>query len=236
MLSDNNGEVDDTLPVPSDVEREFLAKGTDQAGALAWLADLEIDPVPVVDFHDGHIALVDATINPDHSAGRNRFRIHCPDFIGPRYGQYFACAIRKRGAFIDLLMIDCDDYNVTTACLAATWLGNDEFHSSKTVRLHRDAIDWLEGGCGGVCHIARITKRALEDLRAFPSIECSHLPTALDAWEWGFGGRKEELARFVIDAPPTAIRRYFEELARARAEMILKETDLWPRPAWRNWR
>jgi hypothetical protein len=46
MVSDYEVYVDDTMPLPADVEREFLDKGTDQVSALAWLDELEIDPGP----------------------------------------------------------------------------------------------------------------------------------------------------------------------------------------------
>src|SRR3979411_880216 len=42
MVSDYQEYVDDTMPLPADVEREFMEKGHDQVSAIAWLAELEI--------------------------------------------------------------------------------------------------------------------------------------------------------------------------------------------------
>ena len=49
MVSDYQEYVDDTMPLPADVEREFMEKGHDQVSAIAWLAELEIDPEPVLE-------------------------------------------------------------------------------------------------------------------------------------------------------------------------------------------
>ena len=48
---------DDTLPLPDEVEREFLDHAGDDLTALAWLAEHDIDPAPILE-HVGKIALV----------------------------------------------------------------------------------------------------------------------------------------------------------------------------------
>jgi hypothetical protein len=99
-----------------------------------------------------------------------------------------------------------------TACGSARWLGRDNM-TAPVVRLHPFPIDWLTARCGGVCHIEPYTRQGLKELRAVPSIVCNDMETALDAWEWAFGADDAEMARFDIDAPPEAIRGYFEKQA-----------------------
>jgi hypothetical protein len=72
-------------------------------------------------------------------------------------------------------------------------------------------MDWLEAGCTGVCHIEPISRKALKDLGSVTTVECNDIHTALEAWDWAFGGDEDELSRFMIDDSPFAIRRYFED-------------------------
>jgi hypothetical protein len=79
------------------------------------------------------------------------------------------------------------------------------------VRLHSHPTDWLEAGGRGVCHIEPISRNALKELSQVTTIECNDIYTALEAWDWGFGGADDELSRFSIDDSPGAIRQYFED-------------------------
>jgi hypothetical protein len=232
MVSDYEVYVDDTMPLPADVEREFLDKGTDQVSALAWLDELEIDPGPILETA-GCIAAVQWTLIWDCHSERYRFHIYEPEHVGPKYPLHIAVPIVEDGAFVDLLLMDADcvdDY--TRSCGQAQWLGREQL-LQPVVRLHRDPFNWLEAGCRGVCHIEPISRKALKDLGQAGKIQCSDIHTALEAWDWGFAADDDELARFVIDAHPENIRAYFDDLARWSAVHALQQTDLWPRAAWR---
>jgi hypothetical protein len=109
------------------------------------------------------------------------------------------------GKFVDLLLIG-DDMSFETACCRAAWLGK----ITPTTRLHAHPMDWIESGCTGVCHIESVSREALKDLRAATTIECNDVHTALTAWDWGFGGDDDELARFVIDDSAAGICSYLE--------------------------
>jgi hypothetical protein len=74
-------DYDDTLPLPADVEREFMQKGTDQVTAIAWLSELEIDPQPILKIA-GRIAAFQWTMPWDQNAGRYGFQIYEPDHVG----------------------------------------------------------------------------------------------------------------------------------------------------------
>jgi hypothetical protein len=175
----------DTLPLPTDVECEFLDKAGDDVNAL-------------IDY-----ALV---WNPN--TGRYQFMIYGPDDIGPKRSA-LAVPVYEGGAFVDLLLIG-DDCSFETACCRASWLGRDNI-GGPVVRLHAHPLDWLEAGCTGVCHIEPITRAAFEELRGAESIECNDIYTALCAWDWGFDSDNEELARFSIDDTPESVRSYFED-------------------------
>ena len=110
------------------------------------------------------------------------------------------------GKFIDLLFIS-DDMSFETACCRASWIGE----ITPTTRLHQHPLDWLESGCTGVCHIEPIARTALKDLRAATTIECNDVGTALEAWDFGFGGEDDALARFSIDDTAGNIRSYFRD-------------------------
>jgi hypothetical protein len=142
--------------------------------------------------------------NPE--TGRYQFIIYGPDHVGPKHAPVLAVPIIENGVFIDLLLIG-DDMSFETACCKATWLGT----ITPTTRLHAHPIDWLESGCTGVCHIEPITRAALKDLQAATTIECNDVHTALEAWDWAFGGEDDELARFSIDDTPGNISAYYED-------------------------
>ena len=55
------------------------------------------------------------------------------------------------------------------------------------------------------------SRKALAELTAATTIECNDIHTALEAWDWGFGGEEDELARFVIDDSPGNISAYYED-------------------------
>jgi hypothetical protein len=194
---------DDTLPLPNEVETEYRKKAGDGLTAIAWLADHGIDSAPQ------HAALIQyGTIwNPE--TGRYDFLIYAPDHVGPKHPPELAVPILEDGAFIDLLFIS-ESMSFARATCRASWLGRENLTQS-TVRLHAHPMDWLEAGCSGVCHIAESSRKALKELRTATTIECNDIYTALEAWDWGFGGDEDALSRFTIDDTPFAIRSYYED-------------------------
>jgi hypothetical protein len=189
---------DDTLPLPDEVEQEMSDKAGDGLTANTWPA--ETPP--------GAALIEYGTIwNPE--TGRYRFVIYTPDHIGPKHPAELAIPIIENGTFVDLLCIS-DDMSFVRVTGRASWLGHENL-TLPVVRLHAHPMDWLEAGCTGVCHLEPISHKALKDLSQAATIECSDIYTALEAWDWGFGGEDAELSRFSIDDSPLAIRRYFEE-------------------------
>jgi hypothetical protein len=195
-----------TLPLSADVESEFIDRAGDGLTALAWLAEHGIDSPP------DHVALIQYGMVWNPEVGRYRFVIYAPDHIGPKHAPELAIPIIEDGTFVDLLFISNDGTSFARATCRAPWLGRENL-SLPVVRLHAHPMDWLEAGCTGVCHIEPGSRKALAELTDAASIECSDIHTALEAWDWAFGGEPEELARFDIDALPAAIRSYFEEQA-----------------------
>jgi hypothetical protein len=205
---------DDTLPLPDEVEREFFDKAGDNLTALAWLADHGIDTAPP------NVALVQYGVIWNPETGRYRFLIYTPDHVGPKYPHELAVPVVEDGNFVDLLFIS-DEMSFARATCRAQWLGRENF-IGPVVRLHPHPLDWLEAGCTGVCHIEPCSRKALKDLRAFETIECNDVHTALEAWSWGFGAEDDELARFLIDDTPLAIRQYFEDVAKWRTAYLAR--------------
>ena len=198
---------DDTLPLPAEVEREFLDKGGDGLTALAWLADHGIDTIP-----DG-AALIQYGLGWNPETGRHRFFIHGPDFIGPKLEPELAVPIYEHGSFVDLLFISNDGTSFARATCRAKWLGSV---AGPVVRLHSHPMDYLAAGCTGACHIEPISRKALKDLRSVERIQCNDIHAALEAWDWGFESDDDQLARFAIDDSPGNIRAYFEDEAKWR--------------------
>ena len=196
-------DYDDTLPLPDEVEKEFLEHAGNDVTALAWLAEHGVDAAPE------HVALIQYGMVWNPETGRYRFVIHGADHIGPKHPPELAVPIVEDGVFIDLLFIS-DAQSFARATCRAKWIGRV---TGPVIRLHAHPMDWLEAGCTGVCHIEPISRKALKELRNVETIKCSDINTALSAWEWGFGGEDDELARFVIDDTPAAIRSYFEQEA-----------------------
>jgi hypothetical protein len=200
-------DFDDTLPLPTEVEREFRDKAGDNLTALAWLTDHGIDSAPT------HVALIQCGMVWTPETSRYRFVIYAPDHIGPKHRPELAIPIIEDGTFVDLLFIS-DEMTFDRATCRASWLGRENLLAPATgavVRLHAHPMDFLESGCTGVCHIEPISRKALKDLRSVAAIECNDINTALEAWDWAFGGDEDELARFSIDDSPFAIRCYFED-------------------------
>jgi hypothetical protein len=201
-------DFDDTLPLPAEVEAEFCNKAGDNLTALAWLTDHGIDSAPT------DVALIQYGMVWNPKTGRYRFMIYAPDHVGPKHAPELAVPIIEDGVFIDLLFISNDGTSYTRATCRAPWLGRENLLPPVTgpvVRLHAHPMDWLESGGTGVCHIEPISRKALKELRSVTTIECNDIHTALEAWDWGFGGDEDELSRFLIDDSPFAIRRYFED-------------------------
>jgi hypothetical protein len=216
-------DYDDTLPLPDEVEREFLDKAGDDLTALAWLEERDIDSAPILK-SVGKIALIQywSVWNPD--TGRYRFLIYEPDHVGPKYPPELAIPIIEDGRFIDLLFIS-DEMSFARATCRAPWLGRKNL-TLPIVRLHAHPMDWLESGCTGVCHIEPISRKALAELTDATTIECNDVYTALEAWDWAFGGDPQELERFDIDDTPYSIRCYFEDEVKWRKAHLARDLEL----------
>ncbi len=154
------------------------------------------------------VALIQCGMDWNPETGRYQFVIYAPDHIGPKLPPELAIPIIEDGIFVDLLFIS-DEMSFARATCRASWLGRENL-TMPVVRLHAHPMDWLESGCTGACHIEPISRKALRDLRSVTTIECSDIHTALEAWDWAFGGDEDELARFDIDATPGAVSMYIE--------------------------
>jgi hypothetical protein len=192
---------DETLPLPADVEREFRENAGDGLTALAWLADHGIDAAPE------HAAVIQYAMAWDYDSERYWFIIYGPDHVGPKHEPELAVPIFENGKFIDLLFIN-ESMSFVRATCRAKWLGTV---AGPVLRLHAHPLDWIAAGGAGACHIEPISRKALKDLRNVATIECNDIHTALEAWDWGFGGEDDELARFVIDDTPGNISAYYED-------------------------
>jgi hypothetical protein len=206
---------DDTLPLPTEVEREFRDNAGDNLTAISWLAEHGIDAAPILK-HVGRIALVQCGTDWNPDTGRHRLYIYGPEHVGPKYPPELAIPIFEDGVFIDLLFIS-DEMSFARATCRAPWLGHV---TGPVVRLHAHPMDYLAAGCTGVCHIEPISRKALKDLRTVETIECNDIHTALEAWSWGFGADDDELARFSIDDSPYSIRCYFEDEVKWRTAYL----------------
>jgi hypothetical protein len=150
--------------------------------------------------------------------------IYPPDHIGPKHPPELAIPIIEDGIFVDLLFIS-DQMSFARATCRTPWLGRDNLLAPVTgsvVRLHSHPMDWLESGCAGACHIDPINRKALAKLADATSIECNDIHTALEAWDWAFGGDEEELWRFIIDDSPFAIRCYFDDEVKWRTSHLAR--------------
>jgi hypothetical protein len=208
-------DFDDTLPFPDEVEQEFRDKAGDNLTAIAWLSGHGIESAPQ------DVALIQYGMVWTPETGRYRFVIYESDHVGPKYPPELAIPIIEDGTFVDLLFIS-DEMSFARATCRAPWLGW-EYLALPVVRLHAHPMDWLEAGCTGVCHIEPISRKALKDLRVAERIECNCIHTALEAWDWGFGGEDDELKRFEIDDSPFNIRSYFED--EVRCHVIKSRSD-----------
>jgi len=208
-------DFDDTLPLPDEVEQEYREKAGDNLTALAWLSDYGVDSAPK------HVALIQYGIVWNPETGRYRFLIYAPEHVGPKYPPELAVPIIEGGVFIDLLFIS-DEMSFARATCRAPWLGRENL-TQPVVRLHAHPMDWLESGCTGACHIEPISRKALSGLTNATTIECNDIHTALEAWDWAFGGEDDELARFSIDDSPVEIRLYFEDEVKWRTAYLAGE-------------
>jgi len=199
---------DDTLPLPGEVEQEFLNKAGDGLTAIVWLTDHGIDPTLIIQ----RVALIQYGMVWNSEASRYAFLIYTPDHVGPKHPPELAMPIFEDGTFVDLLFVN-DEMSFARATCRAQWLGSQNL-ALPVVRLHAHPMDWIEAACTGVCHIATISRKALTDLRSVERIECNCIHTALEAWDWGFESDDDELARFDVDDTPAGIRSYFEDEVR----------------------
>jgi hypothetical protein len=216
--------IDDTLPLPADVEPEFLKHVGDglSAETATWLEDRGIDPAPI-----NSAALIQYGFIWNPSAGRYDFRVYDADHIGPKRRPVLAVPIIEGGEFIDLLLIG-DDKSFEMVTHRAPWLGIENIKES--VRLHAHPLQWLKAGCTGACHVALISRAALKDLRNIESIVCNDIGTALEAWSWAFDADEAELSRFEVDDTPVSINEYYERAARWHA--IRVANDIEARHSW----
>jgi hypothetical protein len=214
IFMESISEFDDTLPLPEEVEREFRDNAGDGLTAIAWLADHGVDSAPQ------YAALIQYGLVWNPKTGRYHFLIYGPNHVGPKCEPVLAVPVMEGGEFIDLLLMS-DDLSFETATCRASWLGQV---TGPAVRLHSHPMDWLEAGCNGVCHIAPGNRGALKDLRSITTMECNDVGTALQAWDWGFGGEDDALARFAIDDSPESIRCYFRDEADWRTAYLARES------------
>jgi hypothetical protein len=170
---------DDTLPLPSDVERDFLDKTGDglSAETATWLEERGIDPAPI-----NTAALIQYGLIWNPHAGRYDFRIYGPEHIGPKRRPVLAVPIIERGEFVDLVLIG-DGMSYCMVTCRTPWLGRENI-AAQSVRLHAHPLQWLKAGCTGACHIALISRKALKELTDATTIECNDIHTALEAWDW----------------------------------------------------
>ena len=202
---------DDTLPLPSEVEKEFSDKAGDRLTATEWLVEHGIPPRA-----DAALIQYGVTWNPE--TGRYRFVIYDSEHVGPKNAAELAIPIYEDGAFLDLLCIS-DEMSFARVTCRAKWLGRENL-AGPVVRLHAHPMDWLESGTG-VCHIEPCSRKALKELSRAATIECNCIYTALEAWDWGFAGEDDELSRFEIDDSLFAIRQYFEDEVRWRTAYLI---------------
>jgi hypothetical protein len=208
---------DDTLPLPAEVETEYREKAGDDLTALAWLSDHGIDSAP-----QQHVALIQYGMAWNPETGRYLFLIYAPEHVGPKHPPELAIPIYEDGNFVDLLFIS-DEQSFARATCRAKWLGSI---AGPVLRLHAHPMDWLKAGCTGVCHIEPISRKALAELTDATTIECNCIHTALEAWDWAFGGDPQELARFEIDATPESVSRHIESEIQWRVLSRLRHEGL----------
>lgn len=189
-----------TPPLPAEVEQEFLAHAGGDVNA--WFEQHDIAAAPI-----GKLVQYAMVWTPD--TGRYQFLIYAPEHVGPKHPAELAVPIIEDGKFIDLLFLS-DEMSFARATCRASWLGRENL-ALPVVRLHAHPLDWLEAGCTGVCHIESVSREALAELARAATIECNDIGTALDAWDWAFGGEDDELARFSIDDSPGNISAYYED-------------------------
>ncbi|MQX70072.1 hypothetical protein [Sinorhizobium meliloti] len=198
-------------PIEETKAKYEAADGIEEA--RAWLTDNDIDP----DKLPFQCKLV-------HVTGSNDFEIPLPDACGrivwtfneqpQRHALIFPVIID--GQFLDLMILDIEDFSFFTVRHKAIWLGSDNI-SGAEVRLHKHPMDWLGAGSTGCCYIDPQRRTPMKRLQAVGKIYCNDVELALEAWEWGFSAHDEHLDRFEIDDHPDNIRDYFEAQAMAQA-------------------
>ncbi|WP_256807801.1 hypothetical protein [Bradyrhizobium sp. Bra64] len=204
---------DDTLPTAEEVEQEFQERAGDKAAAIKWLAEHGVNTTP-----PPQTALIQYGVVWTPETGRYRFVIYGSEHVGPKHPHELAVPIVENGTFIDLLVISGELHFASVTCRAA-WLGRENL-TLPVVRLHAQPMDWLKAGCTGACHIAPMSRKALNELAGAGIIECNKIETALEAWDWAFGADDAELARFEVDDKCEAIEAYYERQVSWHAELV----------------
>lgn len=127
------------------------------------------------------------------------------------------------GEFVDILLMDLED-PTSWRCmhLRADWLGADAIGLPE-VRLQYSPFAWLEAGGTGVCNIHSHDRGHFRALALSDRILCDDIDTAMECWEWAFGGDDDKLERIVCDDDQDNIDVYFKRQAFWRASAKVRE-------------
>lgn len=206
------------LPGLAPDDENFAAfRAADDGGeAIEWLRDNDFDPAPILAAL-GSVKLLkihpDLEYRPGATPGTGTLRLDIRD----GEPDHLVFPITEGGEWVDLACWevaghqDIPSYRVFTLA-GSPWLGRNNITGPR-VRLHHSVFSWLDAGCSGCVSIHPFQRTHLKDLAAVDTIECDEISTALEAWEWGFGGRQEALSRFLIDDEPENIEGYFRRQA-----------------------
>src|SRR4051812_44480353 len=175
-------EVDDTMPTPGQVERQFLANATQQADAVRFLDRFKITSEPVLK-HASRLALIDFEKVWNPESERYEIHIQPQDATCNKPGGTLAVPVFESEQFVDLCLIDCETFFHETACGRAHWLGGEQLVGASEIRLHAHPMDWLDAGCRGVAHVCRHSRDALKDLLTVERVRCNRINTVTSVWE-----------------------------------------------------
>lgn len=189
-------------------------KHGDEAAADRWLSSNDIDStklkaagitcrmVSVMGSHDFDVL-----------RGQARGEIFYEIVDDYEHRNVLAIPIMSEGEFLDLLLADPNDPSIWRVMYGrADWLGYDAIGYPE-VRLHYSPFAWLEAGGVGVCNVHPHYRGHFKDLDVSERIVCDDIDTAMEAWEWAFGGSDDKLDRIVCDDDPENIKAYFERQA-----------------------
>lgn len=200
----------------------------DEAGgieeAIDWLNENDIDP----DALPFQCKFVNVTVSRDYAlpeiaepCGRTVYEFDKPIPHGLAAGEIgerncLIFPIIDDGKTIDIGMLG-EDFG--TVRQKAIWLGGDNIEG-ESVRLHSGVYEWLEAGATGCVYIDEQRRTPMKRLQAVHRVQCNNVALALEAWEWAYGAKDSELARFEIDDDSENIKAYFAAQA---ASAVLTE-------------